>query len=150
MNQLNTMNEILRLAEMIRQSNNRSILETICKTDTLYATLAALTDTLMHGSGVFTVVTGVWNMAAKANGTAKRKLNEKMLEYEDSLNIKMADFRAKLAPNRSILATPDISVLARAWQPSSRSSKPTADSTSRFATTLARSCPDWPTFRSIA
>jgi hypothetical protein len=105
----NTMKEIQRLAELIRQSQSRSILETICKTEALYVTLAAIADTLTHSPGLFTVVTELGVLAAKVKTTAKNKLNEKMLEYTDRLEIKMADLRAKLPRGGIILAIPDAS-----------------------------------------
>ena len=103
----NMMREITRLAELIRQSKNRSILETICKTDTAYLTLAAIADAVGQTSGIFTAITALGVLAAKVNGTARSKLNEKMEEYEDSLAIKIADLKLNLPSDRSILSLPD-------------------------------------------
>lgn len=102
-----TLMEIQRLAELIRQSQNRSILETICKTDTLYVTLAGLADTLGGGHGAFSATTRLAILAQKAIKTANQKIQDKLLDYVDGLDLKMSDLRTKLAQRGGILSLDD-------------------------------------------
>jgi hypothetical protein len=57
--------------------------------------------------------------------------------------------RSSFVSGTAIRYTSEARKLARASQPSSRSSKPADDSKSRFATIIARSCRAWQTPRSI-
>ena len=102
-----TLTEIQRLAELIRQSQNRSILETICKTDALCAILAGLADNITNAHGAYTAVVGLGALALKVSGAARGKLHDKMLDYVDSLEIKMADLKSRLPRGGDMLAIQD-------------------------------------------
>jgi hypothetical protein len=99
--------EIQRLAELIRLSQNRSILETICKTESLYTLLAGIADTITGGHGAFTALTKMMALVLKVNGTAKKKLDDTLLDYVDGLQVKMSDFRTRLTRGEGILAIQD-------------------------------------------
>lgn len=109
-----TLMEIQKLAELIRQSENRSILETICKTDTLYVTLAGLADTLGGGHGAFSATTRLATLAHKVNKTANKKIHDTLLDYVDGLDLEMSDLRTKLAQKGGMLSLEDPRVQAEA------------------------------------
>jgi hypothetical protein len=98
------MQEIQRLADLLRQSQSRSIFEVIVKTDGIYNVLSAAADSLV-GMPVFTILKEVAGMALKVKNTALLKAEAKLLAYQDGLSIRMADNLPKLK-TRHILSLP--------------------------------------------
>jgi hypothetical protein len=98
------MQEIQRLADLLRQSQSRSIFEVIVKTDGIYNVLSAAADSLI-GMPVCTILKEAAGMALKVKNTALLKAEDKLLAYQDGLSIRMADHLPKLK-TRHILSLP--------------------------------------------